>query len=285
MQPGAFAVSYTGTPPNTAPANTKPVDPVDKTDTNSPAAPTRGGTRSAPLAERPDSSTHTRSPKNPVHPKATQLRTGYVTHRTEYRGLNFLQGNLARSQVSTHEASMLATDLHIDIMLLQEPYAVSNIPVRFNLTHKIISANGPDAYPWAAIIIINPDLRVTNIRQAGNEYLTLAHIASDNSDLYVASIYMKYSEDPGIILDVLGKAIRMIGGASIIIAADTNAASITWGAEQTNPRGEIVEEFANIHGLKVINGPDQPPTFATNRAQGYLDVTGAKGRIARAITN
>ena len=146
---------------------------------------------------------------------------------------------------------MLATDLRTDIMLLQEPYAVSNIPVRFNATHKIISANGPDTYPWAAIIIINPDLRVINIRQAGNEYLTLAYIAYDNTDLYVASVYMNHSEDSGIIVDVLGKAIRMIGGFSIIIAADTNAASTTWKLNKPIPEGKSSKSLQASMALKL----------------------------------
>ena len=174
---------------------------------------------------------------------------------------------------------------NIDILILQEPYAVSNIPVRPMNTAKLITANCPDEYPWAAIIIVNESLRVTNVRQAGCEFLAVAHVESEREEFFLASVNMKRMADPGQILNKVDNLIRSTEGANLIMGGDTNSQSTLWGAETTNERGEVLEEFASLHGLQIMNKPNQPPMFSTIRASSHIDVTLSKGSITKKIIN
>ena len=238
-----------------------------------------------PHAERPTSPTSTPSILNPVPATSKLPGKESVTPHTRRKSINVLQINMARSQLASYELTQLVNSENTDILIIQEPYAISNISIRPATTAKLISANGPDEYPWATIIVLNSNLRITNIRQAGNEYLAVAHVESDNDEFYIASVYMRQMEDVGETLSKLDKLTELTLGKNLIIGGDTNATSITWGASATNSRGEAVEEFIAQHGFAIINGLDQPSTFSTIRASSYIDVTLAKGEIKNRIKN
>jgi len=201
------------------------------------------------------------------------------------KNIKILQINLARAQLATTEAANFAALNGYDIMLLQEPYAVKNIPWRSSNTTRIITANQHDQYPWAAILITNPELRSVNIKQAGNQHLAVAYIESEHWNFYIASIYLQHSEDPGPMLAKLENLIIQTTGKCLIIGGDMNATSTTWGANNTNDRGTILEDFITIHNLTIINDPTQPPTFSTGQGTSYIDVTLAKGNISHQTTD
>lgn len=104
------------------------------------------------------------------------------------KDIKFAQLNLARSQLATNELVLFANKEKLDILVLQEPYAVSNSSTRPSSTAKLVTANGPDEYPWPAIMIINQNLRATNIRQTGCEFLAVAPIKNGQEEFYAATV-------------------------------------------------------------------------------------------------
>ena len=199
--------------------------------------------------------------------------------------MKIAQVNLARSQLASDELAMIVAKENIDILILQEPYAIRNIPTKPKATAKLVTANGPEDYPWATIIVLNPTWRITNLRQTGNEYLAVAHVETEQEEIYIASAYMRNTEDPEDLIDKIESLIRRTEGKNTIIGADTNSQSTLWGAEHTNTRGEHIEELITRQGLAVMNKENQPPTFQTPRGKSFIDVTLAKEGITKRITN
>ena len=61
-------------------------------------------------------------------------------------------------------------------------------------------------------------------------------------------------------------------GIKLVINSDTNAHSPLWGCEETNARGEKLEDFILQHGLEVSN-IGSTPTFERVNASTIIDVT------------
>lgn len=197
--------------------------------------------------------------------------------------LRILQANLARAQLATTEAAVFAARNRIDVMILQEPYAVKNTPWKASGSTRIVAANQPEQYPWAIVQVNNPKLRVHNIKQESNEYFAVAQIEAEDWSIYVASVYLRHSQDLGPMLNKMERFIHRTAGKNVIIGGDMNASSTMWGADSTNGRGAELEDFITYHGLTVVNNTTQPPTYSTSLGSSYIDVTLTKGNIMRQI--
>ncbi len=58
----------------------------------------------------------------------------------------------------------------------------------------------------------------------------------------------------------------------LIVGADSNAHSVLWGCEETNKRGEELEELILRFNLNVTNSGGEY-TFSTSRANSIIDIT------------
>lgn len=96
---------------------------------------------------------------------------------------------------------------------------------------------------------------------------------------------MKKQDDPQIIANKLSNFIALADRKNLLIGGDINSQSVRWGAETANNRGEFMEDFIALHGLTILNTPNQSPTFCTTRAKSYIDVTLAKGQIITRLNN
>ena len=248
-------------------------------------APIKTPHQSAPPANAQTDLATIRLRAKPAPVESEQLRTRSKIHSTIRRNIRIAQINLARSQLASNELATIAARENTDILIIQEPYAIRNTPTKPTASAKLVTANGPDEYPWATIIVLNPAWRITNIKQAGNEYLAVAHVETEQEEIYIASIYMRNTEDPADLIDKIENLIRRTKGKNIIIGGDTNSQSTSWGADHTNTRGEHVEDLITRQGLEIINKENQPPTFQTLRAKSFIDLTLAKGRVTRRISN
>ena len=67
--------------------------------------------------------------------------------------------------------------------------------------------------------------------------------------------------------------------------ADYNAKSPLWNSDETDSRGELLEELILSNNLTILNQPGHPPTYAGNRAGAFsnIDVTLATTNLANQI--
>ncbi|XP_029177940.1 uncharacterized protein LOC114945803 [Nylanderia fulva] len=83
-------------------------------------------------------------------------------------------------------------------------------------------------------------------------------------------------------LDELSVAIRILGGRTLI-CGDFNAKSSQWGSRNTDRRGELVDEWAAEHDLRLINSGALPTCI---RPQGWsiIDLTWSTADICGSIS-
>lgn len=106
---------------------------------------------------------------------------------------------------------------------------------------------------------------------------------SIHRDVIVVSVYMDILDDevlPKELIKLMRKAQRK--DKEVIICADSNAHSSLWGCEDTNKRGEKVEEIIFSRNLTLHNTGDHF-TFHNRRAQTIIDITMSTNGIAEAI--
>lgn len=182
------------------------------------------------------------------------------------------------------ETKILILEKSVDLLLIQEPYTVNNSIVAFN-DARVVTANQPNEYPWAAIVVTNQDILVTNLQHLGNQHIAVAQISYYKREFYAISAYLQPSADITALLDKLVSIIHTLRAYDLLICMDSNSYSTLWGSEETNERGLMLEALIAQFGLHIINKRNQPPTFSSNRGSSNIDITLAKGAIVNEISN
>ena len=78
----------------------------------------------------------------------------------------------------------------------------------------------------------------------------------------IISLYLDINLDVTILLDQL-KTYRARTGLPVLVSMDSNAHSTLWGSEDTNARGEILEEWILSKGYLLLNRGNVP-TFSNH---------------------
>ena len=191
-------------------------------------------------------------------------------------GLTYWQINLQHSRDAT---ACLARQLSkMDgpvIVAAQEPY--------FGRSGKIVglpsdvSTHFLAGNPRAALFARGVHLWADHGRTTRD--VACAVVATDVGNLRFASVYLDItvSEIPREVVDLVD-----VYPSSVVLGMDTNAHSIVWGCDETNDRGEMLEDFFMPRRLAVLN-VGRKPTFVTCRAQSIIDVTICSSDLAGRI--
>jgi len=104
-------------------------------------------------------------------------------------------------------------------------------------------------------------------------------------EVIVASAYLDIN-DPDVISRSLTKLVNYSRRRrlELILCADTNAHSTLWNSQDTNNRGEAIEEFILANNLNVCNIGNHC-TFFNRRAETIIDVTLSTNGIREHISN
>ena len=181
------------------------------------------------------------------------------------------QLNLGRSRLATHELRELAFRDGYDLLLLQEPYTISNTVGGFGMRTRVLTSCGQGT-PWAAIVILNDKIVATNLSHLGNEYLVCAHVEFCGAEMYVVSAYLRHGDRIDAQLGKIEQVLLVCNG-QVIIGTDANAKSEAWGSGCTDLRGAAVEEFIAQYGLVLHNDPSMPCTFEGPVGRSRIDIT------------
>ena len=118
-----------------------------------------------------------------------------------------------------------------------------------------------------------------------DSHVVCAGLRYGRREIYVVSTYFQYKDDPDPYLNRLDSIISMIEPAPMLIGADCNAHSTMWYGDETNERGEKIEDFLGANGLMVVNEPSLLTTFASSRGTSNFDVTIVSGGVARWVAD
>ena len=185
----------------------------------------------------------------------------------ENKEIECLQINLQKSKVATVEVSLSKLG---DIYFIQEPY-ISRGRIRLiDLTKgSVISFKSK---PRAAIFV-RRGLEPWLAEEFTDEDLAVCTIKVEGKTCYFASAYM----DLNLPIDAKGNLARLIdmcevNGFPLVVSADSNAHSFLWGSDETNSRGQELEDLILEKGLVILSRGNEP-TFSTVRAKSVIDIT------------
>ena len=112
---------------------------------------------------------------------------------------------------------------------------------------------------------------MTELDQLSHRDMAVGLVKLDRKEVMIISLYCDIKDDP--VPEFLKTALDYAEkrGYSVLIAADTNAHSNTWGHE-TNQRGSVTEEFIQDNDLQLHNvGRDY--TFECKTGKSVIDIT------------
>ncbi len=203
-----------------------------------------------------------------------------LSSKKESRVALLWQSNLQHCRASAIELSRLILKVqHTStvICLIQEPYLVkgklpylnetkckSFVPCR-NARTAIICSQELNA--WYAPSLSDRD--------------TTTIILKDKAmgEIVISSMYFDILLGMPEKLEKLSKETK-----PLVICADTNAHSVLWGCEESNPRGEMIEEFIIQNDFLILNVGNNP-TYVSRGAETIIDVTFTKNTTDEMIQN
>ena len=159
------------------------------------------------------------------------------------------------------------------VAIIQEPYTGNSgrpkgVPSSFDCYY------GGDN-PRAAIITHKCNLLFCP-SYSGRDVTTCQTSMEGGEEVFVVSVYCDILK-PDVPCEVV-KLLQENRGANFLIGLDTNAHSPMWGSEDTNSRGEMIEEFITSNNLSVVNR-GKGATYIKGQVSTIIDVTLASRRV------
>ncbi|GBM82383.1 Retrovirus-related Pol polyprotein from type-1 retrotransposable element R1 [Araneus ventricosus] len=186
----------------------------------------------------------------------------------------FFQGNLGSSQVGTQELPNLSfgtAGQFPDVYIIQEPYVPKGkafgLPIKWRTvishTNKVL------------ISLRNPGIEL--LVRITTDHVVAVDLGLGKDTLTLVAFYFPPSIDQSILVRELAGVFDSLQSRYIILAGDANVRSPIWGPATSDHRhhddGGPFVEFILGRNLQVWNDPASVPTFETERAQGWIDVT------------
>ena len=182
------------------------------------------------------------------------------------------QINTQHSKLATINLKQLMIQGINNVYLVQEPYKYKNrfvdIPIGFK-------TYGTDKS--RAIIIAHKDMELIFSNELSTDDVTVCYM--NNTNRYFASIYLDIHKET--VDNFLTKIADFFTAtkANAILGIDSNAHSVLWGEDETNPRGEALEEFIMSYNITLLN-KGKTPTFVTSRSSSIIDISLVFGNSA-----
>lgn len=182
--------------------------------------------------------------------------------------IRFGQINLAGSALATMETPALLSEHGLDVLLVQEQYALAG-----HLIQK-----GPDAK--AGIIMRRSGAACVVLDHLSNTHCMVVHLEECN--MHVVSAYFQFGEPIDQHLHHLDIVLEALRGRRVLICADVNAHSPLWHSDPRHYTGRghdalhrrtSLEAFISAHNLAVHNVEGQPFTFSGPNGESNIDVT------------
>lgn len=167
---------------------------------------------------------------------------------------------------------VLTKENKIDIIyLIQEPYyyqsRITGLPRGF----KVFGAKNS-----RAIIIAHERMNLAFCQEFTCDDHTTCLISMKNMSRYISSIYLDILKAaPGSQMEKMCETLSQLN-ANAVFGIDSNAHSTLWNADESNPRGEAMEDFIMQHNIAVLN-KGCVKTFETSRCSTIIDITLAMG--------
>lgn len=189
------------------------------------------------------------------------------------------QINMGRRRVVAAELRTRVSQY--DLIVVQEPWCYKNQVAGFGVSVRIVAQSSGERRPRAAIVVLNPTLDVMELRQHTSADQAACWIKWNNTTFVLVSSYMPPKcniENNVAMIEAVTQRYR-----NVVVCADTNSWSTTWGSNTTDRRGAMLEDTMAGCQLVIINEPTGP-TFVGPMGRSWIDVTLASGAMSRRIS-
>ncbi|CAB4045864.1 Hypothetical predicted protein, partial [Paramuricea clavata] len=177
-------------------------------------------------------------------------------------------------QINLNKSKLAAVELgkkdEYEVALITEPYTYGKIPTLLDGCQDKLRST--IAVKPRACIRVDPRLKPWLVEEFTDMDMATVAIKSGGKVVYMASIYL----DINLPVEKV-KMTELIQCCHrkkipLVMGLDTNSHSPLWGCEETNPRGQHLEEIIHSSGISVLNCGDEP-TFQTLNGSSIIDVT------------
>ena len=135
-------------------------------------------------------------------------------------------------------------------------------------------------------MITNQEITTTTINQLSNPKVLCIEIKTQNLSFILVNMYFQYKEPIEPYITALENIISYYPNQNLLILEDSNSKSTLWNADETDARGELLEELIFANNLIILNQPGNPPTFRNETgASSNIDVTLATTNLANRVKN
>ena len=162
-----------------------------------------------------------------------------------------------------------------EIVFITEPVTVNGKVKCCNIQNARVLA-GDHPHRVRAALRLHQDLFPWLVEEFTDEDMCTAAVTIEGKLVYVCSLYLDITFEARKSLFV--KLIDWCDSKRIplVIGADCNAHSVLWGCDESNPRGEALEDLFLTKNLTVMN-VGNTPTFSRLGAESIIDITVMNG--------
>ena len=204
---------------------------------------------------------------HPVPKRGARLRRrrGNATGKTtsdpgeNIRPLNILQWN---AEGVYRKKIPLTERLHaenIDVACIQETHLNTNH--RFTIRgYQTFKMNREGRHKGGVLILVRNSIAATEVKLDTNQEAEIqrVQITVDKSVVTIFNLYCPVDKD-------LSLQTMDLPPENCLVVGDFNSHSSSWGYDETDQRGDEVEDWQIESNLLLLNGPEDPPTFFSRR--------------------
>ena len=154
-----------------------------------------------------------------------------------------------------------------DIVLIQEPYVDKKGQPKIKISSHDTNFHRGEGKTRACITVNNSLKWTPMARLTNNDFATIKV-----GDILICSGYLDGNQEavPDILRDITKFSEE--NNLRLILGLDCNAHGSLWNCENSNKRGELLEEFILEKGLQVENSGDKP-TYSRTGVESIIDIT------------
>lgn len=188
--------------------------------------------------------------------------------------ITILQIKLRHSKAASILLMKTVTDNNVDVVLIQEPYAIKkatvelpNVPPGFTAYHRL-----GDDFQYGSAILVKSSVESKMLEKKTNNQVTCVQIFSGKEAVLLMSAYCRPStQGVGTVISQPFKHhSRLLPRA--LIALDSNAKNVLWNSRRTDDKGSELENLALLSGLSFANRRKEELSFVPGGTS-FVDVT------------
>ena len=179
-----------------------------------------------------------------------------VNNKSQFTTIRCLQINMQHAKAAALHLSQLLIDMNIDIVFIQEPYALSqsNVSLKYIPDHFVQLHSLSHDHAFGAAILakrsLNPSLLPLEISNCAAGAKIIIH----DQPLFLFSVYFRPSLiDLKSFLYDLSRSLTPEITSRSILCFDANARNSLWNSNLLDSKGIIFEDFCRSLGLNIIN--------------------------------